>query len=55
MKKEIKIFVQCEHESGKTGTFAKLNSKYTKCYISAFDLFMSKEYQELRMQIIQKT
>ena len=52
MKKEIKIFVQCDHESGKTGTFAKCSGKYTKCYISAFGLFQSKEYQELRKQII---
>jgi hypothetical protein len=52
MEKEIKIFVQCEHESGKTGTFAKYNGKFTKCYKSAFELFMSKEYKELRKQII---
>ncbi len=52
MKKEIKIFVQCDHESGKTGTFAKFNGKFTKCYNNALDLFLSKEYQDMRKQII---
>ncbi len=48
MENEIKFFVQCKHKNGETGTFAKCNSKYTKCYKSAFDLFQSKEFQELR-------
>lgn len=48
MENEIKFFVQCKHKNGETGTFAKCNSKYTKCYKSAFNLFQSKEFQELR-------
>ncbi len=46
----IKIYTQCPHPiAGVIGSFASKNGKFTNVYKDLYDLFTSKEYNNLKL------
>ena len=47
----IKIYTQCLHHTGVTGSFASKNGKFTNVYKDLYELFTSIEYNNLKLLI----